>query len=240
VQKKINEGEKMIKQQQTFTLTVFVVIAILTAFTIPTHARVCHNGVEDGYDDGGGRKAEAWGSTGSIKTLIIEGAGNLLDSQAYMLLFLNKVEMSDLRGVDYSQLRDTLNKAIESMNQAVTNYRTLARKAAYTPYNQGTVYQLVLFDYAGFQKERNLNADIFGKLEHYLAKGDVTGTLYKTLYDTETLLKMMYSLKNTIDTDLLPDNSSLWRLNQKFSETMLFGQYSAEVHQKISQEQTQE
>lgn len=228
----------MIKQQQKLTLTVFMVIAIFVVLTIPSHARVCHNGLEDGYEDGGTRNAEAMGAGGSIRSLIIEGAGNLLDSQAHTLLFLNKVEMSDLNGVDYSQLRDSLNQAVESMKSAVKSYSLLVQKAQRTPYNQATVYQLVLFDYAGFQEERNLNADIFGKLEQFLSKGDVTGTLHQTLNDTETLLKMLISLQEIIDADQLPGNAPLWRLNQKFSDTMMFGQYSAEVIQAIMMEQT--
>jgi hypothetical protein len=36
-----------------------------------------------------------------------------------------------------------------------------------------------------------------------------------------------------VDAYKFPDLNSIWRLNQLFSETLLFGQYAAEVFQAV-------
>jgi len=151
-----------------------------------------------------------------------------------MLLLLNKIEMSDLYGVNYNDLRDTLYSAIESMEGAKEAYITLKQRAETTPYIQEKINRLISFDYTGFQEEKGLDSIIFNDVEVYLKEGDVTGLFGETLSAMETILRMLYQVKKTIDNDQLPENSSLWRLNQKYSKTLLFGQYAAEVFYAVT------
>ncbi len=167
----------------------------------------------------------------SIKLYIIEGAGYFLNSYSDMHLFLNKVEMSELNGIDYKELRDILFRAIENMEKAKEAYYNLKQKADNTPYNQSVIDNLLSFDYKGFQKERGLNKKIFKDVESYLSKGDVRGFFTILLSNTEQILNKLYTIKESVDAEKFPEISTLWRINQDYSGTMLFGQYAAEIFQ---------
>ncbi|MCU0287017.1 MAG: hypothetical protein MUF15_11540 [Acidobacteria bacterium] len=52
----------------------------------------------------------------NLGQLIAEGAGYFASSQSDYLDFINKIEMSDLQGVDYKELRDSLLLSIENID----------------------------------------------------------------------------------------------------------------------------
>jgi len=53
------------------------------------------------------------------------------------------------------------------------------------------------------------------------------------LSGTETLILKVAAVKEMVDEYQFPDMNTIWRLNQLFSETLLFGQYAAEVFQAV-------
>jgi hypothetical protein len=165
----------------------------------------------------------------TIGFLVVEGAGYFLDSHADMLLFLNRIEMAELTGIDYTGLQVLLANAIEKMEKANAAYFQLKKLAAETPYNPPVIDKLETFDYQSFQKKRGLNEVIFRGVSELLARGDVRG-VYKRLHkETAGLLKYLYRIKSSIDSGIFPEISVLWRANEKYAETLLFGQICAEI-----------
>lgn len=229
----------MIKQKKQSGLKIFLGVFILLMFTILSHSRWLVNHADETYDDSGEQSSS---STATIKatassrmaTNIVIGGSHFLNSHSYMLLLLSKIEMSDLNGVDYNDLRATLNNVIKHMEGAKESYTTLYQMAEVTPYNQNVINRLLTFDYIGFQEKRGLNSIIFKDVEEYLSNGDVTGLLGEVLSSTGTILEMLYQVKNTIDMDQLPENSTLWRINQKYFEVLMFGQYAAEMFYAVT------
>jgi hypothetical protein len=69
-----------------------------------------------------------------------------------MLLFLNKMELSELNGPDYPGMQDLLNRALENMQKASDTYKMLIAAAKETPYNQDVIAKIMLFDYEHFSK----------------------------------------------------------------------------------------
>lgn len=229
----------MIKQKKQSGLKIFLGVFILLMFNILSHSRMLVNGGHESYDDPGEQSSS---STATVKATatsrmaanIIVGGSHFLNSHSYTLLLLSKIEMSDLNGVNYNDLQATLNNAIKHMEGAKEAYTTLFQIAEVTPYNQNVINRLISFDYIGFQEKRGLNSIIFKDVEEYLSNGDVTGLLGEVLSSTGTILEMLYQVKNTIDTDQLPENSTLWRINQKYFEVLLFGQYAAEMFYAVT------
>jgi hypothetical protein len=165
----------------------------------------------------------------TICQLVIEGGGYFLKSHSDLLLLLNKIEISELNGVDYSELQYIINSAIKNMVNAKETYINLISIAKVTPYNPSIIEKLQLFDYPGFQKEKKLNSEIFKQVEVFLSKGDVTGVYNHLKSEMDSILEKLYEIKSDIDLNNFPEITALWRVNQKYSETMLFGQYVAEV-----------
>ncbi|MCP5107333.1 MAG: hypothetical protein GY950_28360 [bacterium] len=151
------------------------------------------------------------------------------------MLFLNKVEISELNGIDYNELGVIINRAVENMEQAKAHYVNLKQAADRTPYNQEVISLLVSFDYKTFKKERGLNSAVFRYVKKYLRRGDVRGVFSRLLAKTGVILDKLYRVKEYTDSEKFPELSLLWRLNQDYSETILFGQHAAEIFQTISQ-----
>jgi hypothetical protein len=169
----------------------------------------------------------------SIKSAIINGAGNYLTAYSDYLLFLNRVEISSENSPGYDEMQTLLNGCLEKLNRAKIAYLALYQNAANTPYNFEIIYRLIFFNYDYFQWERGLNPYIFKEVEKYLRSGNVNGIFNRMLSGTENLILKVAAVKEMVDAYQFPDLNSIWRLNQLFSETLLFGQYAAEVFQAV-------
>jgi hypothetical protein len=70
-------------------------------------------------------------------------------------------------------------------------------------------------------------------LKKYLIIGNVNGIFDRLLSASETLILKITALKDQADAYKFPDLYTIWRVNQIFSETLLFGRYAAEVFQAV-------
>jgi hypothetical protein len=172
-------------------------------------------------------------STPGIESIIIVGAGYFLRSQSDFLLFLNKIELSQLEGVNYTEMQNLLNIAIDNMEKARQEYVRLVEFAYATPYRQEVIQKLKTFDYEGLLAEKGLNPVIFKDAENYLKVGDLRGLHSRALLDTKNILAVLYQLKPVIDSGQFPVLEDLWRLNQAYAEAHLLGQYTSEVFARV-------
>jgi hypothetical protein len=195
-------------------------------FNIKSYSYVIANYAECGFD-GGDEKSLP------ISYYIVESAGYFLKSHSDIILFLNRVEMSEINGIDYKELRNILYRAIENMEKAKEEYYILKQKTDATPYNQLMINYLLSFNYNRFLNERGLISDIFKLVETFLGTGNVRGVFDLLLKNTENILDKLYSLKESVDADTFPNILILWRVNQDYIETILFGQYTSEVLKSI-------
>ncbi|MDQ1352186.1 MAG: hypothetical protein QG657_2492 [Acidobacteriota bacterium] len=169
----------------------------------------------------------------SMGQMIIEGAGYFLASHADMQKFSNKIELSEINGVNYPELQEMLNSAIANMESASAVYKNLIQAAQETPYNRAVIHKLLKFDYRGFMKKNNLVADVFIKVKGFLARGDVTGAYIKLKTSKDAIVAQLYIIKTALDSNLFPDVNLLYQVNQAYCETLLFGQYIAQVFNNL-------
>lgn len=205
-------------------LIFFALITLCMEFN--SYSMVIANRGEESYDDTGLK-------TSSIKILIVEGAGNYLTAYSDYLLFLNRVELSSENSPGYNEMQTFLNRCLEKLNRAKAAYFALNQNAANTPYNFEIIYRLIFFNYDLFQWQKGLNPYIFKDVVKYLRSGNVNGIFDRLLSSIETLILKVSDVKEMVDAYRFPDLHSIWRLNQLFSETLLFGQYAAEVFQAV-------
>lgn len=215
----------MKQTSKTAILKAFFGIFILCFFHMQGIARMIANTSELGFEEPG--------RTG-IRAYVIEAAGDFLNSHSDFLLFLNKVEMEEINGVDYAELQQVINSAVVHMENARAKYNDLTLLANNTPYDQSAITALVNFNYTSFRTSKGLNSVIFNKVETYLNVGDVRGLYLQMLTDTQSLLDQLTVIKSTVDTQAIPGNPGLWQLNQSYSETLLFGQYGAEIFYDVT------
>jgi hypothetical protein len=164
-----------------------------------------------------------------INIFVIEGGGYFLNAYSDILLLLNKIELSDLKGIDYEELQRIVDNAVSSMTNARAAYSSLVEVAGATSYNPDSIQKLKNFDYDGFQQENGLNSIIFNDLVFYLKRGDVRGFYARLLTHIDNLLQRTNLIKSVIDTERFPNIRDLWQLNKEFSYSLMFGQYAARV-----------
>jgi hypothetical protein len=193
-----------------------------------------YNGSGSGYDKGGKSGTTSIDeSAAGIEGLITAGAGYFLRSQADFLIFLNKIELSALKGVNYLEIKTLLNSAVKNLEKAGEEYDSLVEMASAAPYRPKVLDQLKAFNYDGLLAEKGLNAVIFKDMEKYLKAGDLRGLHSRALADTVNILSMLYRLKPMIESGQFPVSEDLWRLNQAYAHAHLLGQYTSEVFARL-------
>ncbi len=233
----------MSRKIKNLNLKILMGLLVLVLTGSYSYSRVWGNYSDCALEPGCESEGEVAGTQGSIGTAldsggsagmyIVEGAGYLLTSYSGMATFLSRVETAELTGTEYSGLREILYRTIIDMEKAKNAVYLLKLTADRTPYHKPVIERLLMFDYAGFQQKRNLNADIFSGVGGFLSVGDVRGLYGKCLKDMDKILDQLYRLKSVVEADRFPEISSLWSLNHDYATLMLFGQYTSQVFESL-------
>ncbi len=206
---------------------LFICFFSLTFLTIKAYPVIWGNYSDCIFEPG--CRGENAAASGEMGVYGVEGAGYFLDANSQVKSFLQKIEMSGIRGVDYNALRENLDRVIHSMEKAVAAYSALKKLAKKTPYNRDALAKLRAFDLDGFCLENGLNKSIFKEVKKYLGIGDVRG-MYKHVYRRcRKILRKLYVVKEAVDNDRFPEIKRLWDINEAFDITLLTGQYTARV-----------
>jgi hypothetical protein len=215
----------MIKAVSLITISI-----IFLVFTVNINAAMIANESDGAYSPPPpSPNGMASISSITLHQLIADGGSHFFKSAGHINQFFSLVESSEITGSDYKALQKNLNAAIYYMVQARDTYLQLKNRAAVTPYNQEVIYRLLTFNYDSFQGENGLFPVIFEKVKGFLAAGNVTG-VYNEFYSyTGHILDLLYTLKKDVDSEIFPDISNVWKVNQKYSEVKLFGQYVAQI-----------
>ena len=214
----------MVLKNRKATIKKILFALIILSLNLNSFSLIVANWFEIVYNDDDEKIAP-------IKSMIVEGAGNYLTAYSDYLLFLNRVELSGENNPGYDEMQTLLNRCLEKLQRAKTAYLSINQTALNTPYNLEVIYRLIFFNYDLFQWERGLNPNIFKEVKKYLSTGNVNGIFDRLLSASETLILKVTALKDTVNASKFPDLYTVWRVNQMFSETLLFGQYAAEVFQ---------
>jgi hypothetical protein len=215
----------MKQTSKTVVFRLFFVIFILGLCHIQGNARFIANHSEIGFVESG--------RTG-IRQDVVEAAGGFLKSHSDFLLILNKIEMEEINGIDYAELQHIIYNAVIHMEVARAKYNGLIQLVEDTPYHQPTITVLMGFDYASFQESKGLRNVIFDEVKTYLSSGDVRGLYHQLLVNTQSILDQLTVIKSFVDAGVIPENADLWKLNQAYSETLIFGQYAAEIFYDVT------
>jgi hypothetical protein len=220
----------MRRSNQFIAIKFLLVCFIIFVFSFNAFSYFFGNGAGGGYGDG---VEGTIGKCSTIETYIIEGAGYFLKANSDILSYLNRVELSDSEGIDYNERLAVLNSAYYNMLQAKNRYDTLIGIAGLTPYNENVIAALKDFNYDEFSGKNLLNIAILKEVESYLNKGDITGAFKNIRIKFVEIIDRINTIKGYLTSGKTAEITELWRLNQDFSQTLLFGQYIAEVFYAI-------
>jgi len=144
---------------------------------------------------------------------------------------LNRVELQDVKGIDYLEMQRLVDSALENISKARITYEKLVSKAEATPYNPVVIEKLKAFDYDSFMLENRLNETIFKKAAGYLSNGDITGAFRHVLAAVRHMEFLLTAVKTEMDCNRL---EKYWQLNELCAENTLFGSFVARVFYQIN------
>jgi len=228
---------KMPSQMKKVVLCVALfLVLVLGVLNLNVFARVCANYSEIGFLEpvrpGGGTFAEGQSTIGGY---VVSGAAHLMRAHADFTLLLYRVELWLPGADDNRAILRRASRCLENMAKAMSAYEKLVVLAGVTPYNPEVGNALYRFDYAAFGQAKGLNMPVFQAVEPYLRRGDILG-VYRDIYSR--LGKISHGLailRDEIRPGDLPALDVFYRLQQDYFETLLFGQYVAEVFVEIKE-----
>jgi len=210
------------------TLIILLFLSIIAIYSFP---RIFGNGSGSGFETGEDNLGVA---PNEIEALVIRGAGEYLQAYAQTLMFLNRLEMQPLQGIDYPGCRDILAGSISHLDQAMETYRLLIQRTEATPYNAVVLLRLRDFDYSGFINKNGFGGVIIEKVKEQLMRGDITG-FYKMIYSRmERTRSLLEKVNKDVSQNRMPPVIKLWQLNRMFSNTLMAGQFAAMVFDTLN------
>jgi hypothetical protein len=192
---------------------------------------IIENHAEGAYDEGSNANLITNTSEqgGLIKTYIEIGGGYYLKANSDFQKILSMVELQDIEGIDFGELRGVAISAVKNMNVAIENYTLLIEKVGATPYKDNVIQSLKDFDYDSFEIENKLNCTVYKKVKGFLKNGNVSGIYIYTHGKFLDLGELLNSIKNNIDQNKVPPIEVLWNINEELSKLSLFGSYITRV-----------
>lgn len=218
----------MIKYKSICAIVTAVIVGVV--FGVNGYGYIKLNGAGGGYGGGG---ESAAGTGGAIEGYIIEGAGYFLGANSDVQALLRLVELRDLQGMDTDEYKGVLESASANMEKAVEAYGRLVGAAEITPYDGTAVERLKAFDYKGFLRDNGFNAVIFGEVQGYLGRGDITGVFKETYADCKAMACLLEEMRDNAWAGNEPDIRVCRKLNESLAEMSLFGSYVAGVFEAI-------
>lgn len=173
----------------------------------------------------------------SLRTLINEGAINFLKSYSHMLDFLNQVEATEIGqpGVSIDSLGARLDLAIKCAENTQNIFDEIVGRTE--KLQKGGVYikKLMDFKYDEFQENNpHITGKVFEELKGFLVKGNVCDTYKRAQENHRHILKLAKKIKSKINSEKKSVIANyLWQLNQVYSKSMMFGQYTAQIMNEI-------
>lgn len=181
------------------------------------------------------------GGDGITTGRLAQTPGELIKEAAYYFLNSNSKYLETLKCIEFEEFStltdETMYSAVDLMTNANDTYEQLCVLLSIAEWDKAYLESLKKFDYSEFQKAKGLNSTVFNEVKEYLSEGDVKG-LFGNLKDrTAVLLAELIKVTPVVEAksfDSAADIDKLWRINQMYAETLLFGQYAAEVFYAIA------
>jgi len=205
-------------------------IAIMTPHVFPVVV-INHGGLP--YTPSDGKSTGLPSTDNPIESCIARGGAYFLSGYSDYLAALNRIESGLFKPVDMAELKTLCDKAISNIQNACYYYNCLVQAAGATPYNNDMILQLAAFDYTSCMEQNNLNPVIFGEVESYLEKGDVTGLFKNVQSSVSSILINLKSFRQDVLNGTIPAASKIWSIGDSFSRAFAFGAYSARVFQSL-------
>ncbi len=217
----------MFKRTPSIFCKTLILCFIFAICSTQVYPRIWCNTTDGGFSD------DSVLAGVSMRTHIVEAAAHFLNAYGHTMLLLNKIELSELYGLNFPEAQQLTNTAIEEMNYAIAEFSNLRDLAARTPYNDNVLDMVAAYDFSQFETRKKANGSILSNLKELLVERKLReyyDQQYANLYEIVGHLNL---LKSHLDGNIYPDFDTIHNLNQILAETMISGEYAAEIFHEV-------
>ncbi len=241
-------------KQNYLVVRACLVAVLIAGLFVPSYPVISYNGSGHGFCDGvsamtmaaceEGEGASvlnkgAWDGLPSasgllIENLVEEAGGAYIEGTAFFLKLLNRVEMANQEGVDYTEMLALAQKAQEKIAHSAAVYGALVSIANASVYNSVIQEKLRNFRYGEYAGDNGLNPVIFKEVESFLSGGDIRGIYNRTYTVVLEAEDQLLGVCGTLGDNKLPALKVLWETNEHLYGHLVFGQYVSRVFKEIT------
>ncbi len=217
----------MFKKNPSIFFKALMLCFILSVFCTQIYPRIWCNTTDGGFSD------DAVLAGFSMKTHIVEAAAHFLNAYGHSMLLLNKVELSELYGLNFPEAQELVNAAAQEMNDAIVEFALLRELAERTPYNKNVLDMVTAYDFEAFELRKKANTSILSNLKGFLLEGKLREFYTQMDANLNEIVGHLNLLKSQLDGNINPDFETIHNLNQILAETMVSGEYAAEIFHEV-------
>lgn len=217
----------MFKKNPSIFFKTLMLCFILTVFSVQIYPRIWCNTIDSGFSDDGVLAGF------SMKTHNVEAAAHFLNTYGYSMLLLNKIELSELYGLNFAEAQELVQIASQEIKYAIDEFTLLRDLADRTPYNKNVLDLVAVYDYDAFEFKKNANTSILENVKIFLTEGKIREFYAEMHLNLLKIADHLNLLKNHLDGNIYPDFETIHNLNQILAETMVSGEYAAEIFHEV-------
>ncbi len=169
------------------------------------------------------------GESEAIRLKVVDSASLLLQSTSEAYLFMNEVELAEVRGLDFDAAQHRIQLAMGKLVQAREAMERVIQLTLAGGVPGERRRTLSGFDYANMADQYSLNGEIMGKVTSFLIRGDVVGLYRQHVDNLRTIETLLLYLDGEIGQGRRPENDRMWPVLRLYNETLLLANYATMV-----------
>ncbi len=170
-----------------------------------------------------------------VNEYTFKGGTYFLEAYSNVIAYLKVVENEATEKLDTTEVQLYLDNALENVKLARDTFSQLKEEMLTASYNMISVKMLKNMDYIAFRVSISADKETFNQVSFYLKRADIPGLIGKMVSDMDAMMRTLKQLKLKIPMGIIASLPLSWELNRQFSESLMFGQYAAQVFIKIQQ-----
>ncbi|MGE5343093.1 MAG: hypothetical protein ACM3SY_16590 [Candidatus Omnitrophota bacterium] len=213
------------KSTKSINVYLFVLVLIM-GFGINAHARMALNDTFDGFLNP---------QRSLIEPLVTNGAGDFMASYAEALLMLKEYEIAPEAPFNYNNAALKIASAIKHLEAARQKYSDAVQFSENCGYEEVHKLKLNNYDYSTRILRDGLNTTIATDVVNVMRPANVHGLYQKFLGKIDAIMPVLKSMQSSLNGNAMPEVPLAWKLIQKYSEALLFGNYATVFSQTAFQ-----
>ena len=162
----------------------------------------------------------------TMQEKMISASTKFLSSYSVALQFLAIYEAASQKELDYSSSISDIKKTLAELKQAQALYEEAKQIGVYLGYNELKRSNFTFYSYDKAILENNLNSELAGEVRMYLERMDIIGIYQKNIANIEEIKTIIDTIEIELKENRRPAIQLVWKLLQKYSHAILFGNYA--------------